>query len=84
MKKSKFIFIVFLLWNFSAIWIFTWGGLHNVDLGYNFKGFNDCNSFGCKTMEQRYSLGIDGIIVSFFMLLAEIIYLSSNNNIYKD
>jgi hypothetical protein len=68
MDKNKIYFVVFLLWNFSAIWIVTWGGLHQVDLGYNFKGFSDCNSFNCMSMENRYSFGIDGIIIAFFIV----------------
>ena len=73
MKVDKIFLYLFLLWNFTAIIVFLLG-FHNVDLNYNFKGFNDCNSFNCMSMDSRYSLGIDGMMAGFFMLIAEIVF----------
>lgn len=79
---KRLYFFVFLLWNFSAIFSFM-AGLHNVDLAYNFKGFNDCNSFNCETMQQRYSWGLDAMIISFLMIIIELAMISAYQNIYK-
>jgi hypothetical protein len=75
MDKNKLYFAVFLLWNFTAIFVFM-ASLHNVDLGFNFKDSIDCNSFSCETMEQRYSWGLDGMIYAFGMIITEIILFS--------
>jgi hypothetical protein len=77
MELRKLYFVVFLIWNFSAIFIFAFG-YHNIDLSYNHRDSIDCNSFNCVSTDQRYSLGLDGILWAFFMIIAEIIWLSSN------
>jgi hypothetical protein len=77
MDKNRLYFAVFLLWNFTAIFVFM-ASLHSVDIGFNFKGSIDCNSFNCATMEQRYSWGLDGMIYAFGMIVIEIILFSGN------
>lgn len=53
-------------------------GFHNVDLSWNFRSGIDCNSFNCMDLSQRYSLGIDGMMVSFLMICSEVVYFYSN------
>jgi hypothetical protein len=84
MKNNYKVFMqtaIFLLWNFTAITIF-FAGFHNIDLAYNLRFVYsaesmDCNSFNCMTLNERYSYGLNGMMVAFAMVFIEVIIFSS-------
>ena len=83
MEKIKI--IIFSVWIFVAIFVFAMS-FHNVDLAYNFKGFEDCNSFNCVPIDERYMSGINGMFVSFFMIIGNILWFihrEFNREIFK-
>jgi hypothetical protein len=70
--------IIFLIWMFVAIFVFAIS-FHNVDLSYNFKGFEDCNSFNCVPIDERYVSGVNGMFISFGMVISAMLYLVYRN-----